>query len=36
MALLGALCFALKAVGFTHRSLRAHVNRVLGQDDNTN
>jgi len=36
MALLGALCFALNAVGFTHRSLRAHVNHLLGADYNTN
>jgi hypothetical protein len=36
MALLGALCFALGALGFTHRSLRAHVNQLLGVDYNTN
>jgi hypothetical protein len=36
MALLGALCFALNAVGFTHRSLRAHVNQLLGAAYNTN
>jgi len=36
MALLGALCFALNAVGFTHRSLRAQVNQLLGAAYNTN
>src|ERR1035437_6707279 len=36
MALLGALCFALNAVGFTHRSLRAQVNHLLGAAYNTN
>ena len=36
MALLGALCFALNAVGFTHRSLRAHVSQLLGAAYNTN
>jgi len=36
MALLGALCFALDVLGFTHRSLRAHVNRLLGAAYNTN
>jgi len=30
MALLGALCVCLNAVGFTSRSLRAQVNRLLG------
>jgi hypothetical protein len=30
MALLGALCAGLNALGFTHRSLRAQVNRLLG------
>jgi hypothetical protein len=30
MALLGALCAGLSALGFTHRSLRAQVNRLLG------
>ena len=30
MALLGALCVALNAVGFTNRSLRAQVSRLLG------
>jgi len=30
MALLGALCISLNAVGFTHRSLRAQVSRLLG------
>ena len=30
MALLGALCIGLNALGFTHRSLRAQVNRLLG------
>ena len=36
MALLGALCVALNAVGFTHRSLRARVNQLLGAAYNTN
>jgi hypothetical protein len=36
MALLGALCVALNAVGFTHRSLRARVNHLLGAAYNTN
>jgi hypothetical protein len=36
MALLGALCFALNTVGFTHRSLRAHVSQLLGAPYNTN
>jgi len=30
MALLGALCIGLNALGFTHRSLRAQVSRLLG------
>ncbi|WP_217496275.1 hypothetical protein [Arthrobacter sp. 24S4-2] len=30
MALLGALCVSLTALGFTHRSLRARVNHLLG------
>ena len=30
MALLGALCISLNALGFTNRSLRAHVNHLLG------
>ena len=30
MALLGALCVGLNALGFTHRSLRAQVSRLLG------
>ena len=30
MALLGALCVTLNAVGFTSRSLRAQVSRLLG------
>lgn len=30
MALLGALCVGLNALGFTHRSLRAQVTRLLG------
>jgi hypothetical protein len=36
MALLGALCFARGTVGFTHRSLRAHVSQLLGAAYNTN
>ena len=36
MALLGASCFALNAVGFTHRSLRAQVSQLLGAAYNTN
>jgi hypothetical protein len=36
MALLGALCFALGALGFTHRSLRARVSQLLGAAYNTN
>lgn len=36
MALLGALCAALTAIGFTHRSLRAHVNHLLGTVYSTN
>ena len=30
MALLGALCISLNALGFTNRSLRAQVNHLLG------
>jgi hypothetical protein len=30
MALLGALCVTLNSIGFTHRSLRARVSRLLG------
>jgi predicted MarR family transcription regulator len=30
MALLGALCVALNALGFTNRSLRARVSQLLG------
>jgi hypothetical protein len=30
MALLGALCISLNAIGFTNRSLRAQVSRLLG------
>ncbi len=30
MALLGALCIGLNALGFTNRSLRAQVSRLLG------
>ena len=30
MALLGALCVTINAVGFTNRSLRAQVNHLLG------
>jgi len=36
MALLGALCIGLNAVGFTNRSLRAQVNRLLGVAYTTN
>ncbi|MGH3997460.1 MAG: hypothetical protein ACRDTJ_08360, partial [Pseudonocardiaceae bacterium] len=36
MALLGALCVGLNALGFTHRSLRAQVNRLLGVAYTTN
>jgi len=36
MALLGALCVSLGAVGFTSRSLRAQVSRLLGADYRTN
>jgi hypothetical protein len=36
IALLSASCFALNTVGFTHRSLRAHVSQLLGADYNTN
>jgi predicted rRNA methylase YqxC with S4 and FtsJ domains len=35
MALLGALCAGLSALGFTHRSLRARVSRLLGADYTT-
>jgi hypothetical protein len=31
MALLGALCVGVNALGFTNRSLRAQVSRLLGQ-----
>ncbi len=30
MALLGALCVGLNALGFTNRSLRAQVSHLLG------
>jgi hypothetical protein len=33
MALLGALCIGLNALGFTHRSLRAQVTHLLGHTD---
>ena len=36
MALLGALCIGLNALGFTHRSLRAQVNHLLGAAYSTN
>ena len=36
MALLGALCAGLSALGFTHRSLRARVSRLLGAGYTTN
>jgi len=36
MALLGALCAGLSALGFTHRSLRARVSRLLGAAYTTN
>ena len=36
MALLGALCIGLNALGFTPRSLRAQVNRLLGAAYTTN
>jgi hypothetical protein len=36
MALLGALCAGLSALGFTHRSLRARVSRLLGATYTTN
>ncbi|WP_459328081.1 hypothetical protein [Arthrobacter tecti] len=36
MALLGALCVALNTIGFTHRSLRAQVNHLLGTAYSTN
>ena len=35
MALVGALCVGLNAVGFTNRSLRAQVSRLLGADPYT-
>lgn len=36
MVLLGALCLALNALGFTHRSLRARVNHLPGAAYGTN
>jgi len=36
MALLGALCISINVLGFTHRSLRALVNPLLGTDYSTN
>ena len=36
MALLGALCIGLNALGFTNRSLRAQVNHLLGVAYSTN
>ena len=36
MALLGALCVGLNALGFTHRSLRAQVSHLLGAGYTTN
>jgi len=36
MALLGALCVGLNALGFTNRSLRARVNHLLGVDYTVN
>jgi hypothetical protein len=36
MVLLGALCIGLNALGFTHRSLRAQVTRLLGFAYSTN
>jgi len=36
MALLGALCVSINILGFTHRSLRALVNPLLGTDYSTN
>jgi hypothetical protein len=36
MALLGAVCIGLNAVGFTNRSLRAQVSRLLGMPYSTN
>ncbi len=36
MALLGALCIGLNALGFTHRSLRAQVSHLLGAAYSTN
>lgn len=35
MALLGALCSLINALGFTHRSLRAQVNYLLGDQPYT-
>ena len=35
MALLGALCIGLNALGFTNRSLRAQVSQLLGADYTT-
>lgn len=35
MALLGALCVGLNALGFTNRSLRAQVSHLLGLTDPT-
>ena len=36
MALLGSLCISINVLGFTHRSLRALVNPLLGADYSTN
>ncbi len=36
MALLGALCVGLNALGFTNRSLRAQVSHLLGVADTAN
>ena len=36
MALFGALCVSINVLGFTHRSLRALVNPLLGTDYSTN
>jgi hypothetical protein len=36
MALLGALCTGISALGFTHRSLRARVSRLLAADYTAN
>ena len=36
MALLGALCVSLNALGFTNRSLRAQVSQLLGVDYTSN